>query len=62
MKRVSVEACAQSINSVLECSFKTQISATSKMAIADMFVVLRDHIKERGSKLKEFHVYFDEGV
>jgi hypothetical protein len=43
---------------------KTEVSKSSKMAIADLFEVYRDYIKENGdgAKLKEFHVIFDEGV
>ena len=64
MKRVLVDACAVCTNGSTWRGKKTEISATSKMAVADLFVFFRDYIKENGrnAKLKEFHIYFDEGV
>ena len=64
VKKVFVDAYAICTKGSTWRGRKVEVSKTSKMDIADLFEILRDHIKENsdGAKLKEFHVIFDEGV
>ena len=65
VKKVFVNVYAICTNGFTFRGKKIEVSKTSKIAIADIFEVYRDFIKENSkgaTKLKEFHVIFDEGV
>jgi hypothetical protein len=64
VKKVFVNVCAVDTNGITFRCKKIEVSKTSKMDIANLFVLHRDFIKEKGcgAKLKEFHIIFDEGV
>ena len=64
VKKVFVNVYAVGTNGNTYRGGKIEVSKTSKMDIADLFMSHRDFIKENGDgeRLKEIHFVFEEGV
>ena len=63
-KKVMVDCCAICTNGYTWRGSKVEVSTTSKMNIADIYIQYKEYIKANGNgaKLKEIHFVFDEGV
>ncbi len=61
-KKVSVRVWALGTNGKFYRTKKVEVSKNSKMAIANLFEVYRDFMREQGLKLKEIYFLFEDGV